>query len=368
MTVPANTPGTAWGGTSSEPNTTYEGPIEFTFSDTSAVLKKASTSGIGSLTGRPFEYSLDHGATWITATWNNANLTITLSENKTLMLRGDLRTSTGACAFSFSSSTNLTGISGSIISILGGSNGVTRITPAVSMFDYMFFSCKFLTTIPSGLFSGIQGAPAARMFYYTFYGCAGLTGTISADLFSGISGAPATYMFGSTFSGCSGLTGTIPAGLFSEIQGAPATYMFYSTFYGCTGLTGTIPADLFSGIQGAPAESMFGSTFYGCTGLTGTIPADLFSGIQGAPATSMFYQTFYNCSKLTGIGQNFVGVITGTASQMFYYTFYGCAGLIGESAKMTNGTKIYTLTSTMASCYKNCTGLSDYASIPSGWK
>jgi hypothetical protein len=230
-----------------------------------------------------------------------------------------------------------------LITVAGGFNWlVGGRTPFNYMFRNTFYGCANLTSIPAGLFGGISGAPPLYMFQSTFQSCTGLT-AIPAGLFGGISGAPAQYMFHSTFYGCSGLTGAIPAGLFGGISGAPASYMFQSTFLGCTGLT-SIPAGLFGGISGEPAQYMFRTTFQDCSGLTGAIPAGLFGGISGAPALYMFHGTFYSCS-----------------------------GLTGPSATLPNGQKLYeafpTATSTQVGlCYYNCTGLSDYASIPTAWK
>jgi len=270
---------------------------------------------------------------------------------------------------SFQYNKDIASISGSLGKIFG--NLPDGRSPR---FENTFYNCTSLTSIPADLFSGISGTPADYMFYKTFYGCSGLTGEIPADLFSGISGAPASNMFTYTFFRCSGLT-SIPENLFSGISGAPASNMFSNTFFGCTGLTGEIPENLFAGISGAPAEYMFSSTFSGCSGLTGEIPANLFAGISGAPANYMFSYTFYGCSGLTGeIPIGLFGDLSGApASRMFSYTFYGCSGLTGESARMPDGQYLYDYFNTATSnnvsgMYTNCTGLTDYSSIPSAWK
>ena len=224
---------------------------------------------------------------------------------------------------------NCTNMTGSIPSgLFSGISGA----PADYMFSGTFSGCSGLTgSIPDGLFANLSGAPAAGMFNGTFSGCSGLTGSIPENLFAGISGAPASSMFRNTFYGCSGLTGAIPANLFSGISGAPTGEMFYGTFQDCSNLSGSIPAGLFSGISGAPAYNMFQSTFRGCSNLTGSIPASLFAGISGAPAASMFYSTFRDCSNLTGsIPETLFSGISGAAGvQMFYATFQGCSKLTG---------------------------------------
>jgi hypothetical protein len=249
------------------------------------------------------------------------------------------------------------GLTGSIPSgLFSGIQGA----PAEHMFDRTFYNCVWLTSIPSGLFSGIQGAPAEYMFYSTFEYCRGLTGSIPSDLFSGIEGAPASGMFHSTFSGC-GLT-SIPAGLLSGIQGAPTEHMFYYTFAGCSGLT-SLPSDLFSGIQGTPTEGMFYATFYGCSGLR-SIPSGLFSGIQGAPAPSMFAGTFENCSGLSSIPSDLFSEIQGASAEyVFADTFKNCSGLSSIPSDLFSGIKGAPASGMFYRTFEYCRGLT--GSIPS---
>jgi hypothetical protein len=213
-----------------------------------------------------------------------------------------------------------------------------------------------------------NGAPT---FVASFSNIEGIT-SIPAGLFAGINGAPVPHMFMATFNGCTGLT-SIPSGLFSGITGAPAEGMFSATFNFCTGLT-SIPSDLFAGIVGVPAKGMFTTTFQGCSKLT-SIPSNLFAGISGAPAADMFYRTFQGCKGLTSIPVGLFGNLSGAAQRgMFDSTFYGCTGLTGQSALMSNGTThLYQqwtgLTDNeVRDMYYGATGLADYASIPAAWK
>ena len=265
---------------------------------------------------------------------------------------------------------NCSGLNGSIPEkLFAGISG----KPIQQMFQDTFSGCRGLTgSIPELLFAGITGNPTHGMFAYTFMGCSGLTGNIPDKLFSGIYGQPNANMYASTFSGCSGLTGNIPNKLFGDIYGKPVSSMFHNTFMGCSGLRGSIPADLFGNLTGAPAYAMFHFTFSGCTGLTGEIPAGLFGNLSGNPAGYMFAGTFLNCRGLTGgIPDNLFGNLTNNfASYQFYRTFEGCTGLNGESAKM-NGEYLYNIwpDATYAGyMYRGCTGLTDYADIPTAWK
>ena len=156
--------------------------------------------------------------------------------------------------------------------------------------------------------------------------------------------------FSSSFYSCTNLTGTIPENLFAGISGAPASSMFSQTFLHCTGLTGSIPEKLFAGISGTPARYMFSGTFYNCTGLTGEIPENLFAGISGDAADYMFGGSY---STSTG-------------------TFDNCIGLTGPSPKI-GGKYLYEVwpdatTTQVGHMYRNCTGLTDYADMPTAWK
>ena len=166
----------------------------------------------------------------------------------------------------------------------------------------------------------------------------------------------------------------LPKKLFSGITGKPISYMFYQTFYNMSSLT-EIPENLFGGLDGAPGSSMFRETFYNCSSVK-SLPNKLFGNLHGTPAMYMFYGTFNNCIGLTGeIPLGFFGDYENNIkTSMFGYTFYNCSGLTGPSARMPDGTYIYNYftkgtgyypTSKM---YFNCTGLSDYSSIPSSAK
>jgi hypothetical protein len=100
----------------------------------------------------------------------------------------------------------------------------------------------------------------------------------------------------------------------------------YSYCFGnCTSLT-TAPS-----FSTNTAVTDFSACFYGCTSLT-TAPSGMFD----------------NCTLVTD----------------YSYCFYYCFGLTGNSIQLWN----LIPTPTGTSCYYSCTGLSDYASIPSNWK
>jgi len=269
------------------------------------------------------------------------------------------------------------------------------------MFASTFFGCRGLTSLPSGLFSGITGAFANEMFSYTFADCSGLTSLPEEGLFGAISsGGDYSYaIFAHTFSGCTGLT-SLPVGLFRNVAGPYVADMYKGTFYGCSGLESvpaglfpnwgepksrmfestfsgctnlkTIPSGLFN-INGQPADNMFNGTFQNCTSLT-SIPANLFShgGLYGQPASAMFAYTFAGCSGLEGnVPANLFGNIQGEPEgNMFLGTFQNCSGLTGSI--MHDGQKIHQTfptagTSHVGSFYAGATGLDDWNYLPTVW-
>ena len=221
-----------------------------------------------------------------------------------------------------------------------------------------FSGCSQLTSISENLFSNNT---AVTSFRSTFAGCSGVT-SISENLFSNNT---EVTDFSNTFYNCSGLTGSIPENLFANNT---AVTDFRYTFQNCRGLT-SIPENLFSNNT---AVTVFINTFYYCTGLT-SIPENLFS--NNTKVTS-FSRTFNSCFGLTSIPENLFSNNTKVAS--FSYTFSGCTGLTGNVPTDTDGTPIYNrsgegkegyaVVTNYTGCFYNCTGLTDYSSIPTDWK
>ena len=219
-----------------------------------------------------------------------------------------------------------------------------------------FSGCSQLTSIPENLFSNNT---AVTSFSQTFYQCSGLT-SIPANLFKYNT---AVTNFSETFYGCSGLT-SIPETLFKYNT---AVTTFTSTFYACSQLT-SIPANLFSNNT---AVTSFSHTFNSCLGLT-SIPANLFSNNT---AVTSFYNAFNGCTGLTSIPANLFKY--NTAVTDFMQTFLNCTSLTGNVPTDTDGTPIYNrstpgkegyaIVTSHTDCFYNCTGLTDYSSIPSSW-
>ena len=158
---------------------------------------------------------------------------------------------------------------------------------------------------------------------------------------------------------------SISENLFSN---CPNINNFDGTFYNCLGLT-NIPENLFSNNT---KVTSFTSTFQYCSGLT-SIPENLF---KYNTAVTSFNNAFDGCNGLTNIPENLFG--NNIAVTSFSYTFQNCLGLTGNVPTDTDGTPIYNrsgegkegyaVVTQYSACFRGCTGLTDYSSIPSGWK
>ena len=137
----------------------------------------------------------------------------------------------------------------------------------------------------------------------------------------------------------------------------------------CGSLT-AISAGLF---DHCTAVTNFGSCFYDCNSLT-AIPEGLF---DHCTAVTDLYFCFYDCSSLTAIPAGLFDHCTVVTN--FFKCFYKCSSLTGETPyTIVDGKKVklwerspengFVKTSSDSKCFIGCTGLSDYAEIPYGWK
>ena len=206
-------------------------------------------------------------------------------------------------------------------------------------------------------------------FYFTFYGCSALK-SIPENLFANY---PEVTAFTATFLRCDGLA-EIPENLFAN---NPKVTDFYGTFENCEALK-SIPENLFAN---CPKVTSFQDTFQDCSALT-SIPENLFA--NNLEITS-FNGTFYGCTSLTNIptglfDNNRKVTSWGSDYDDMSGTFKGCSALTGESPyTMIDGQKVhlyeradypehFTTPTSTYQAFGNCTGLTDYAQIPSDWK
>ena len=221
----------------------------------------------------------------------------------------------------------------------------------------MFDKCSSLSSIPNGLFDYNTGATSLNG---TFQDCTSIT-SIPTGLLDSCTLLDSVVAL---FAGCSSLA-SIPSGLFDN---NPLITSFVNVFKS-TGII-SIPSGLF---VNNTAVISFLATFQSCSSLTG-MTSGLF---DNTTLVSNFQNTFSYCSSLTSIPANLFDnndVVTS-----FYGTFFSCTSLTGASGQLwlnPSGAANYTLTGPLYNsgvpngdnCYYNCTGLTDYASIPTYWK
>lgn len=251
----------------------------------------------------------------------------------------------------------------------------------------LFSNCTQLNSIPQGLFAGLTKVTSCS---YMFSYCTSIQ-TVPADLFASMTEVVNANMI---FNGCSSLM-TLPAGLFDSFTKCT---VYSGAFQNCTSLK-TVPAGLF---KNSPLVNSLARVFKGCAALE-TVPADIFNCPE-LSKTKNSASLFEDCSNLTSIPKGLFDSfteVTGFATlfsgctnlksvpvslfdqckkvSSFANAFNGCTALTGESPyTLVNGIKVhlyerstdngFKTPATKTKCFFNCTGLSDYDSIPAEWK
>lgn len=164
------------------------------------------------------------------------------------------------------------------------------------------------------------------------------------------------------FDNCSDLIG-IPEDLFKYVDVENFDYVFS----GCSKLM-SIPNNLFK--YNTNARS-FDSTFAQCTNIA-NVPIGLFDYTTNAV---FFKWTFASCTSLISLPTYLFSKCKNVT--WFYYTFYNCSSIISPCPldnddtpiyNRNNGKPGYTVLTDNTACFKNCTNMQDYSSIPSTWK
>ena len=219
-----------------------------------------------------------------------------------------------------------------------------------------FRDCFRLVDIPAGLFANCQ---EIRLVDHLFRGCGNLK-DVPEDIFANCTGVThARYAFAET------AVQQVPANLFASFR---KVVDFSHLFDNCSGLT-KVPAGLFASC----GQVLSYSYAFARTSL-GEIPAELFR--ESPQAADMSY-AFGWCSSLSSVPSSlFDGNL---AVKDFTKTFYRCKGLEGESPYTEIGGKRYHLyerdllpevfaaPKETRQCFNGCTGLSDYAVMPTSW-
>lgn len=261
--------------------------------------------------------------------------------------------------------------------------GCTKVTNLA----YLFQNCKQLRSIPQGLFEGLTAVTNCN---YLFSNCE-LIKTIPAGLLHPMSEVTSSSMI---FNGCAALT-EIPEGIFDSFT---KSTNYSGAFQNCTALK-TVPAGLF---KNSPLVDNIGRVFNGCSQLE-TIPGDIFNCPNLSKANNSA-SLFQNCTNLKSVPAGLLDSFTGATGfatlfsgctglvtvpvslfdqcknvNSFANAFNGCIALTGESPyTLVNEVKVhlyerstdngFKAPSTKTKCFFNCTGLSDYESIPAAWK
>lgn len=189
--------------------------------------------------------------------------------------------------------------------------------PNVYNFDYSFYGCSNLSSVPSDLF---YNCITATTFSRTFEFCTSLQ-SIPSTLFNNCINVT-DFQF--TFKSCTALQ-SIPSGLFNN---CPNVVGFQYVFERCDKIT-SIPSGLFNN---CPNVVSFQGSFTVCTSLQ-SIPSGLFNN---CPNVTNFNTTFNVCYNLTG-----------NAPSLWERTIPNLNGL---------------------GCFRECTKLSNYPQIPLNWK
>ena len=186
-----------------------------------------------------------------------------------------------------------------------------------------------------------------------FYGCVNLTAIPGSASLSGVGGYTGLSEVTSFASFMRGTKITaIPADLFDF---SPNATTFTDSFSSITTIT-TVPSGLFD----APTlATTFASCFLACTSLT-SVPSTLF---DTNPNVVSFSGTFRNCRALTNVLQ-FANNLSVTNFQNIYNMTTTSNALTGTAPTIWSRTP----TPTGTGAFLNCTGLSNFASIPANFK
>jgi len=249
---------------------------------------------------------------------------------------------------------------GSSSPLITASNSVNRVHTYVSAGTYTVtisgtmpgFQVNNNTSIRNLITELVQwGTVGLRTI--NFYGCVNLTAIPGSTSLSGVGGYTGLIdvLNFSNFMNGTRIT-AIPSDIFDY---SPNATIFASAFATISTLT-TVPSGLFDNVTSAVS---FASCFFACTSLT-SVPSTLFD--QNINVTT-FSSTFRNCRALTNVLQFTFNTNVSTFTQVYNMSSTSNA-LTGTAPEIWN--RIPTPAGTDA--FNNCTGLSNFASIPLNFK
>lgn len=249
---------------------------------------------------------------------------------------------------------------GNVSALITSSSSVDRIHTYSSAGTYTITISGFMPGFTVNNNSGIRNLITELVQWgivglraVNFYGCVNLTvipGSDDLDLVGGYTGLGEVVSFANFMRGTR-IT-AIPSDIFDY---SPNATTFTDTFSSITTLT-TVPSGLFDAVTSA---TTFASCFFGCTALT-SVPSTLFD--LNVTAVN-FSGTFRNCRSLTNVLQ-FTFNTNVTIFNNVYNMSSTANALTGNAPELWNRTP----TPSGTDAFNNCTGLSNYASIPLNFK
>jgi hypothetical protein len=186
-----------------------------------------------------------------------------------------------------------------------------------------------------------------------FYGCLNLTAIPGSASLSGVGGYTglADVLNFTNFMNGTRIT-TIPADIFDF---SPNATSFNTAFSSIPTIT-TVPTGLFDNV---PLVTSFASCFFACSGLT-NVPSTLFD--LNVNVTS-FSGTFRNCRALTNVLQ-----FTNNTNVTTFTNLYNMSSTTNALTGTAPTLWLRTPTPAGTDAFNNCTGLSNFASIPVNFK
>ena len=244
--------------------------------------------------------------------------------------------------------------------LITASNSVNRIHTYVSPGTYIITISGFMpgfavnnnssirTLITELVQWGIVGLRSVN-----FYGCINLTAIPGSTSLSGVGGYTGLneVLNFTNFMNGTRIT-TIPEDIFDF---SPNATSFNSTFASIPTIT-TVPTGLFDNVVSATS---FASCFFACSGLT-SVPSTLFDLNTNV---TTFSGTFRNCRALTNVLQ-----FTNNTNVTTFTNLYNMSSTTNALTGTAPELWLRTPTPAGTDAFNNCTGLSNFASIPLNFK
>lgn len=230
---------------------------------------------------------------------------------------------------------------------------VTADTYEISISGFMPAFTVNNSSTNRGLYTAIIQFGINGLRRLNFQGCNLLTSIPSSASLSAVGGYDGLdeIIDWTGFMSRTGLT-SIPSDMFDFSPNA----QIFSSAFSFTPIT-SVPSGLFDNV---PLATDFTSTFFSCTSLT-TVPLTLF---DLCPDVVNFSQTFRQCAAITSGVIQFTNNLQVSTFQNVYYMASTTNSISGTAPEIW----LRTPTPFGTGAFRNCTGLTNFASIPSTFK